>query len=102
MSPGPPSFGPGELSKVKAAKESLTIERDNISKEKEAISGELLMLQKQKSELDETAGNSAKFAEEKKALSDKCNKLEMEAFVLPNQVGPICKAANCQCVAGNR
>lgn len=71
-----------ELSKVKAEKESLTVERDNISKEKDAIAGELLVLQKKKSELDETAGNSAKFAEEKKALSDKCNKLEMEAFEL--------------------
>jgi len=79
----------GELSKVKAAKESLTIERDNISKEKEAISGELLMLQKQKSELDETAGNSAKFAEEKKALSDKCNKLEMEAFELTRTINEL-------------
>ena len=71
-----------EVSRVKAEKESLIVERDNISKEKEAISGELLVLQKQKSELDVTAGNSAKFAEEKKALSDKCNKLEMEAFEL--------------------
>merc|ERR1712214_21525 len=71
-----------ELSKVKSDKESLVVERDNISKEKETISEELLVLQKQKSEMDASAGNSAKFAEEKKVLSDKCNKLEMEAFEL--------------------
>jgi len=60
--------------------ERISKEKEDLVQEKETLSKDLTILQKQTSEQEVSAGDSAKISEEKKALSEKCNKLEMEAF----------------------
>jgi len=69
-----------EMQKVSSEMEKISQEKCKAVSETAVVQTQMAALEKQKNDLEATAGQSIVVLEEKKVLADKCNRLEMEAF----------------------